>query len=98
MVEKLPGFEAKPSRRAVQLYPFKFCKIVSLDFLKITPLLMIKHKSNYTGKEYNITAPIDCNTKSVVYKLTCKKARCRDFVYVGQTERRCKDRFYDHKS
>ena len=57
-----------------------------------------KHKSNYTGKEYNITAPIDCNTKSVVYKLTCKKARCRDFVYVGQTERRCKDRFYDHKS
>ena len=42
-----------------------------------------------------ITAPIDCNTEGVTYKLLCRKHR--DFFYIGETKRRLRDRIQDHR-
>ena len=54
------------------------------------------HKCNKTGQLWKIKTPIDCCSKNVIYKLSCK--RCPIFIYVGETSRRAKDRFYQHRS
>ena len=53
------------------------------------------HKCKRTGKQWKINAPIDCQTKNVIYKITCKK--CDWFVYIGETERRLCDRIQQHR-
>ena len=57
-----------------------------------------KHKCHKTGKEWKITSPMDCHTENIIYKISCKKDRCKDFVYIGETQRQAIKRFYDHKS
>ena len=37
---------------------------------------------------------MNCKTSGVVYKITCKK--CPKFVYIGETGRSLKQRFYEH--
>ena len=54
------------------------------------------HKCHRTGKVWNIQSPIDCCSRNVVYKLMCK--RCPNFLYIGETSRRAKDRFSQHRS
>ena len=54
------------------------------------------HKCHRTGKVWNIQSPIDCCSRNVVYKLMCE--RCPDFLYIGETSRRAKDRFSQHRS
>ena len=54
------------------------------------------HKCHRTGKSYNIQSPIDCNSRNVIYKLSCK--RCPRFLYIGETSRKAKERFYQHRS
>ena len=56
------------------------------------------HKCNKTGKTFKITSPVSCVSENVIYKISCKKPKCRDFVYIGQTKRRFCDRFNNHKS
>ena len=56
----------------------------------------LTHKCNKTGQLWRIKTPIDCCSKNVIYKLCCK--RCPNFIYVGETSRRAKDRFYQHRS
>ena len=59
---------------------------------------MKTHYCNKTGKTYRITSPVSCISQNVIYKISCKKAKCKDFVYIGQTKRRFCDRLNDHKS
>ena len=33
----------------------------------------------------------------MIYKLTCKHKNCKHFVYIGETKRRLKDRFREHR-
>ena len=54
------------------------------------------HSCRRTRKTWKITAPIDCNTTDVVYKLRCRKHQ--DFLYIGETKRRFRDRISDHRS
>ena len=54
------------------------------------------HKCFRTGESWDISTPIDCETVNVIYKITCQ--RCPSFVYVGETQRKAKERFYDHRS
>ena len=56
------------------------------------------HKCNKTKKTYQIPGLLTCISDNVVYRITCKKPRCKDFVYIGQTKNRFCDRFGDHKS
>ena len=53
------------------------------------------HKCPITKEIFNIRSTVTCDTKSVIYKISCKK--CIDFVYIGETGRRFRDRFTDHK-
>ena len=53
------------------------------------------HKCNRTGRVWPITAPINCLTPNVVYKILCKQ--CPEFIYNGKTMRRFKDRVQEHR-
>ena len=53
------------------------------------------HKCHSTGESWKITAPLDCETSNVIYRLGCRK--CPPFVYIGETERRFCDRLTDHR-
>ena len=54
-----------------------------------------EHKCLRTGRTWDITSAIDCNTRNVIYKLRCQ--RCPEWVYIGETERRFCDRLTDHR-
>ena len=56
------------------------------------------HKCQKTNKTYQITTPVTCLSDNVIYRLTCRKPRCKNFIYVGQTSRRFCERFTDHKT
>ena len=56
------------------------------------------HKCKISNKIYKINTPVTCTTENVVYRITCKKPKCEDFVYIGETKRRFCDRFSEHKS
>ena len=40
---------------------------------------------------------MNCQSSNVIYKITCKKPKCSNFVYIGETKRRFADRFSEHK-
>ena len=53
-----------------------------------------------TDKNYDIKQRLDCNSTNVIYALQCK--RClhngnKNCQYIGQTSRRLKDRFNEHR-
>lgn len=52
-------------------------------------------KSWVTNRKYPIPYPMDCNSRAVIYLITCSKCKIQ---YVGQTERRLKDRLNAHRS
>ena len=54
------------------------------------------HTSKTSGKKWNITSSLNCQTKNVIYKITCKKPQCR-FVYIGETSRKFCERLTDHR-
>ena len=52
------------------------------------------HTCNLTKKSYNINSPMNCKTSGVIYRISCNK--CPSFVYIGETGRPLKQRFYEH--
>ena len=55
------------------------------------------HQCNKTKETFKINSLVNCVTTNVIYRITCKKPRCKNFVYIGQTKRRFCDRFSDHR-
>lgn len=53
------------------------------------------HTNKLTGESWKIHAELDCNSSNVIYRITCRK--CRDFVYIGETSRKCRTRVCEHK-
>ncbi len=51
------------------------------------------HQCNKTKETFRIDSRVNCVTTNVIYQITCKKPKCKDFVYIGQTKRR----FPEHK-
>ena len=52
-------------------------------------------QSNKTGKEFTINYNLNCNSKNVVYLITCKKCGIQ---YVGSTTTAFRTRFNNHTS
>ena len=50
-----------------------------------------------TKKTYQINTHVTCISENVIYRITCKKPQCKDFVYIGQTKMRFCDRFAEHR-
>merc|ERR1712183_824627 len=56
--------------------PFHMCTTCAL-----IPDRGIKtHKSHKHNKVFQITSNVTCVTENVVYKITCKKPQCKDFI------------------
>ena len=55
------------------------------------------HKCNHTNEIHQIKSHITCISENVIYRITCKKPQCKDFVYIGQTKRRFCDRIAEHR-
>ena len=73
--------------------PFHMCSTCAL-----IPKEGIKtHKCNRNNKIYSVSSSVTCLTENVIYRITCKKPQCKDFVYIGETKRRFCDRFSDHR-
>ena len=51
--------------------------------------------STNTKKSYKIRSNIHCNTKNIIYLITCRKCGLQ---YVGETERTLRERATDHRS
>ena len=68
----------------------KACNLIPTNGIKT-------HQCNKTKKTFKIDSPVTCTTTNVIYRITCKKPRCKNFVYIGQTKRRFCDRFSDHR-
>ena len=49
-----------------------------------------------TNFKWEIAKSVDCNTSNVVYMIQCKKNTCRK-QYIGETEKKLKERFSQHK-
>ena len=63
------------------------------------------HKSSYTGKSWPIYSPVTCNTRNVIYTVTCTKEGGRDQYkcrtegqYVGLTTQMAKNRWNSHRN
>ena len=50
--------------------------------------------SSATGETRPITTHIDCNSKNLIYMVHCRSC---DKQYIGETKRRLKDRFNEHR-
>ena len=51
-------------------------------------------RSNETPEVVQITAPVNCQTKNIIYCITCKK--CSE-QYIGTSERTLQKRFSEHR-
>ena len=66
------------------------CSLISENGIKT-------HKCNITKKTYEISTHVTCLSENIIYRITCKKPQCQNFVYIGQSKRRFCDRFSEHK-
>eukprot|EP00096_Caligus_rogercresseyi_P012656 TRINITY_DN5371_c0_g1_i1.p1 TRINITY_DN5371_c0_g1~~TRINITY_DN5371_c0_g1_i1.p1 ORF type:complete len:502 (+),score=89.73 TRINITY_DN5371_c0_g1_i1:41-1546(+) len=57
-------------------------------------ILGTSFRSSMTGKDYRLMTPVNCNTKNIIYLVTCNKCRKQ---YVGKTEQQFKQRHYGHR-
>ena len=66
----------------------------AVDHCSVCPLIIATDKlqSSDKKKEFNITSHVDCESDNVV----CRA--CDKTVYVGETNRRLKDRIIEHRS
>ena len=64
----------------------------------VCPLIIKTDKLQSSDKqrEFNIGCHIDCESDNVIYAIVC--ACCEKTVYVGETNRRLKDRIMEHRS
>ena len=53
-----------------------------------------KHSCPRTKQQWDITAPITCQSTNVIYKLSCRKC---NWIYIGETRRRFADRLQEHR-
>ena len=52
-------------------------------------------RNNRTGKEFSINYDLNCNSRNVIYLITCSKCKIQ---YVGSTTTAFRTRFNNHKS
>ena len=86
-----PKNRSNPDR---QLKGKKRCKKSCL----ICPYIQEGKDVKYNNFKWNIITSVNCETPNSVYMLTCTKERCREKEpnYIGETERKLKDRICEH--
>ena len=99
-------FRAKinTKRRSNRKQPNGFFRCSKEGFFKMCPTCCLIseggikiHKCKRSNKNYTISSHVTCSTENVVYRITCKKPQCADFVYIGETKRKFHDRFSEHR-
>ena len=67
-------------------------KCVNCPYIQTGSIVTATH----TNFSVNINAPVDCNTRDVIYCITCSKHKCR-LQYIGKTDGQAKTRFGGHR-
>ena len=97
---KLPKFAvSRKSKR--QVFGFKHCKRLSCNMCKFSPKFAKSITSSRTKETFKIKSDLSCESKNVIYCITCKKQdkNCKNKPqYIGQTSRRVFERFNEHKA
>ena len=97
---KLPKFAvSRKSKR--QVFGFKHCKRLSCNMCKFSPQFAKSITSSRTNETFQIKSDLSCESKNVIYCITCKKQdkNCKNKPqYIGQTSRRVFERFNEHKA
>ena len=89
---KVPKIPKKvPGRKLKGMKKCNAVRCVTCSY--VTPGSTVKSPLNNYKVDINVAA--DCNTRNIVYCLTCLK--CRDGVYIGSSHKAVKDRFKEHK-
>ena len=92
--------KVKTTRKSKRLSKgYSVCKPVCMacPFSGLKPSEKVtSHKCKKSGQSWDITSALDCQTKNVVYRITCKKPRCQ-FVYIGETSQKFCQRLTAHR-
>ena len=60
------------------------------------PYVSEKKEVKVVNFSWRIRHPVNCNTENLVYLIECSKDKCNE-KYIGETERKIKARFSEHK-
>ena len=83
-----PPIEANPGCHRCQR---RKCVICEKHLAEVSTFMSCR-----TGESFNIRGNYTCDTKNIVYLISCKK--CRGAQYVGQSQNSLRERFYLHRS
>ena len=61
----------------------------------ICPYIKETKEIKHADVNWKINKTLNCDNSNIVYMISCKKENCND-VYIGETERRFKDRISEH--
>ena len=86
---KVPVVPARPTREIKGMKKCVNVNCVTCPY--VSPGSNVKCTA--TGEEFNINAPVKCDTTNVIYCITCKKCQQQ---YVGQTKNKAGFRFSQH--
>ena len=88
ITSKIPALVSqRPKRNILGMKKCNNCKICPY----IKPGKFVK--SNATDIKIEINKEVNCQTKNVIYCITCKKCNVQ---YIGETERTLMERFCEH--
>lgn len=74
---------------------FTICGGKRCHLCDLHPPITTTFQNFQTGDTYSITENISCNTRGVIYLITCQKCFMQ---YIGETSRTPRERLSDHKS
>ena len=77
--------------KVIPRVPFRLPVVPACNFFCLGTVF----RNNKTGKEFSINYDLNCNSRNVIYLITCSKCKIQ---YVGSTSAAFRTRFNNHKS
>ena len=62
----------------------------------ICPFVLEEKEVNRDNCTWKINSELTCKSENIIYMIKCTKERCRENIYIGESERSIKDRLWEH--
>ena len=89
---RMPSAVRRSKRQIEDTHGFSSCG----QLCALCPFAQEAKDHMVDGQKFKINGRIRCDTAGCVYKILC--AKCRNFVYYGETGRTLRARFWGHKN